>query len=257
MNRSQELNELFAALSKLQGKIQNPEKNVQAYKYKYAGLPQYIEISKELLAEHGLSILQFPGQIRIEEVTEEITEKDTKNQVHIVGYHTVRMPVHTIHTQISHESGQYIEVPMDILAEKKQGNSWAQSIGTAISYARRYVQGGVFNICPEDEDNDGVVEKPKFKGYEKPKQQSYPKEDMRLLTQQLTNTQPPMDKIAQVQANNLKREFKAHPELLTKSLEWAGVAMVENLTIDKYNKIMDTLREKRLAETTNPLAQAM
>lgn len=148
---SDKLNELFSALSKLQGKIEHAKKDKSGYKdrYKYADLTQYIEVSKEILEENNLCVSQIPGTIEIVEVTKEVRDEKTK----AMSFHTVRIPKQKVTTYIGHSSGQFISSTMEILVEKIEGNTWGQSTGSAISYSRKYSLAGGLGMSQEDNDN--------------------------------------------------------------------------------------------------------
>lgn len=151
IQRSDQLNELFSALSKLQGKLDHAKKDKAGYnnRYKYADLPQYIEISKELLAEHGLCILQIPETIEIIEITRELEDKKNNS----VSFHTIKIPKQKVTTYIGHSSGQFISGTMEIIVERVTGNSWGQSTGSAISFSRKYAFAGTLCMSQEDDDN--------------------------------------------------------------------------------------------------------
>lgn len=142
IQKSDELNELFSALSKIQGNLDHAKKDKSGYKnrYKYTDLTQYIDVSKELLEENGICVLQMPGSIEIIDITE-----DSNN--------LVRVPKQKITTFIGHSSGQFISETMEIIIEKIAGNSWGQSTGSAISYSRKYSLAGGLGMTQEDDDN--------------------------------------------------------------------------------------------------------
>lgn len=96
IQRSEQLNELFAALSKLQGKIEKAKKDQSGYKnnYKFADLSQYIDLSQDLLAENGLVVLQLPTSMEIIELTKEVFDDKTKSY----SLQTVKIPKQTIIT---------------------------------------------------------------------------------------------------------------------------------------------------------------
>lgn len=147
IHRSEKLDELLCELSKLQGKIENAKKDKSGYgnRYKYADLNQYLQLSKDLLTEHGLSILQIPGGIEIVEITNESSQKQL-------------FPKQKLTTYISHSSGQFIGGTMEMVIEKVKGNSWGQSTGSALSYMRRYGLAAILGMSQED--NDNMISKP-------------------------------------------------------------------------------------------------
>lgn len=132
MNKSENINELAAALSKFQGEARDGHKGKQGYGYKYADLPQFLDIVRPLLCKHGLAISQLCGSA------------------------SDKVSVETI---LMHSSGQWISSTVEMLVELKKGNSQAQCVGTVISYARRYALCAIVGITgtDEDEDNDADI----------------------------------------------------------------------------------------------------
>lgn len=172
--------ELFTALAKAQGEIENAKKDTanDFFKSKYADLASVINAAKKPLADNGLSILQ-------------LTQIDANGNLILI-------------TQLSHSSGQFIRgfYPIkpvkDILktfAKDNSGNilkdKWGkelkeevldkeglpifleitpQQIGSAITYARRYAYCAIVGIAQEDDDGNsasGKIEdnKPQPKPY--------------------------------------------------------------------------------------------
>lgn len=135
MNKSESIKELAIALAKVHSVICNPKKNSvnPFFKSKYANLEEVINVSKPILAENGLSIVQFPsfsnGLVSIE-------------------------------TVLLHESGEYISDVLSIPVNKPD----EQGVGKAISYGRRYALSAICGLAQEDEDgnkpNREVPEKP-------------------------------------------------------------------------------------------------
>ena len=66
MNKSEQINELAAALSAFQGEVTNPSFSREvtvagqkgSYKFKYAELNEILNLVRPILAKHGLSIVQ-------------------------------------------------------------------------------------------------------------------------------------------------------------------------------------------------------
>lgn len=222
IHRSDQLNELFSALSKLQGKLEMAKKDKAGYNnnYKYAELSQYIEISKELLEEHGLCVLQMPGAIEIVEVTKEIYDKKTQTYV----FHNIMIPKQKITTEIGHESGQFISSSMEILVEKMASNSWGQSTGVAISFARRYARAGGLGMSQEDNDNQ------------------LPKKEVEKHYDQVnSSTSVDYERIDADKVKYLTSLLKDDSERLKKILLWAKVEKIEDLSIIAYTTAVNRL----------------
>lgn len=127
MNKSESIKELTAALVKFQGEVSNPKNSTEnpLFKTKYAPLSDILTLVRPLLAKYGLSVIQIPSGDG-----EKIT----------------------ITTILLHESGEWIESePLVIRPEKNK----PQSIGSAVSYGRRYSISAMLNISSEGTD-DGI-----------------------------------------------------------------------------------------------------
>lgn len=90
--------------------------------------------------------------VPLENVAEAITESATKHGLAFSQYATTTETGNvSVGTIVFHESGEYIEFPPLIL---KPENTKSQSIGSAITYAKRYSLSAVFGIT-SDKDDDG------------------------------------------------------------------------------------------------------
>ena len=208
-------------------------------------------MSKELLAEHGLCILQIPGAMEIVEVTKEVkeiqvietTEKvynktnqsyeyhELKTPQDVIKLHKIMVPKQTITTWIGHKSGQFISDSMEILVEKMAGSSWGQSTGGAISFARRYARSGTLGMSQEDNDN------------------MLSKNDTEKVYSTSSYKSPKIDKD---KVNYLKELLKDDPERLKKILLWASEQQkqslnnIEDMSIDVYTAAINILINERI-----------
>lgn len=137
---SEQIDKLAEALAKAQGEMTHPQKNKVArvpmknggtYSYNYADLADAIDCIKAPFTKHGLSFVQIPFT----------------PQHHEGG---LRGDAIGIVTLLLHSSGQWIEGILHMpVADNKP-----QTIGSAITYGRRY------SLCPmagiaSDDDDDG------------------------------------------------------------------------------------------------------
>ena len=124
--QSNELGELFSALSKAQGEFESVSKGETNpfFKSKYAGLPDVVKAASPILAENGLMVSQF------------ITQNETGEE----GLEVI----------LGHSSGQYISRFMKMHLSKLD----SQGQGSATTYARRYSYMAVLGLVA-DEDDDG------------------------------------------------------------------------------------------------------
>lgn len=130
--KSESIKELASALCKFQKAMPSVKKDSlnPFYKSKYADLASIIEAIKEPMAANGLSFTQFP---------------EGQN-----GLRTILM----------HESGEWIEETFYV----SPTDSKPQSLGSAITYARRYALGAILGIATEDDDDGNEASKEVKKG---------------------------------------------------------------------------------------------
>lgn len=124
---SEHINELAKALSIAQGQMENAKKDSSNpfFKSSYADLASIITAAKKPLSENGLSIVQV-----IEPKTDEAI----------------------LTTMLMHNSGQWIKSTVAI----KPKDTTAQSMGSAITYARRYGYQAIVGLSAEDDDGNGA-----------------------------------------------------------------------------------------------------
>ena len=136
MNQSDQLNELFAALSKFQGELLNASKSKSGHNYKYADLAACINECKPLLMANGLAVTQLIGG------------EDGRQ---------------TLTTMLTHSSGQYISdicmLPKAVLSGNG-GKNPVQCLGSSITYMRRYTYAAITGLSQEDEDAKNLVSPP-------------------------------------------------------------------------------------------------
>lgn len=125
--RSEQLHELFAALAKAQADMNfaSLTNNNPFFKSKYADLAEYIRVSRPMLTKHNLCVIQ-----------QLMTDADGVN---------------VLHTLLGHASGQYIESRIKIIPPKSD----IQSLGSYITYLRRYSYAALVGLTSSGEDDDG------------------------------------------------------------------------------------------------------
>ena len=135
MIKSEQINELAAALAKAQAKITSASKDSKAHAYKYADLGTVIEAVKPALNDQGISFLQL------------IEESDPG---------TVRVT-----TLLLHSSGQYIGSTGSTGIPEMRGCNLAQASGAAQSYLKRYQLQALTGLPTEDNDlsSEGFAKK--------------------------------------------------------------------------------------------------
>lgn len=99
-----------------------------AYRSKYADLSACIEATQKALNKHGIAVMQAPqldGQMV------------------------------TITTRLQHKSGQWYESDLTLPAVQRERFD-AQSVGSAITYGRRYSLQAVLNLATTDDDGNSA-----------------------------------------------------------------------------------------------------
>ncbi|CAN5155004.1 ERF family protein [soil metagenome] len=125
--RSAELKDLFTALAKAQSEMQTAGLSAENpyFKTRYADLAAIVKASRPALTKYGLSIIQ------------QIITSDEG--------HTY------LHTLLCHISGQWVESRVRVVPTKTD----VQSMGSYITYLRRYSIAALCGIVTSDEDDDG------------------------------------------------------------------------------------------------------
>lgn len=134
MKKSETLTEFSKAFAKTQQEMKQPLKdaNNPFFKSKYVPLENVVEAITESANKNGLSFTQFPSS-------------DEAGNV-------------TVGTLVMHSSGEWIEY--DPIKMKPVKND-PQSIGSAITYAKRYALSAIFGITsdPDDDGNEATQTK--------------------------------------------------------------------------------------------------
>ena len=130
MQQSESIANLTLALSIVQGKLTHAKKDSANpfFKSRYADLESVWDSCRNLLADNGLAIMQFPGLY---------SELDKS------------MSLTTI---ISHKSGEWISQEMSVPVTKPD----AQGAGSALTYMRRYALAAVVGVVQADDDGNAA-----------------------------------------------------------------------------------------------------
>lgn len=127
--RSENINELAAALAKAQAKITGAVKNAANphFRSNYANLEAVWDAIREPLTSNGLAAIQT-------------TETSGTGQLELV-------------TTLVHSSGQYIQGRFPIMATKQD----PQGLGSATSYARRFALAAIVGVYQTDDDAEAAT----------------------------------------------------------------------------------------------------
>ena len=128
---SEQINELAAALAKAQGAITGAVKDATNpfFKSSYADLASVWEACRRPLSTNNLAVVQLPS--------------------------TVAACV-TVTTMLIHASGQWISGSLSATAK----NAEPQSIGSAITYLKRYALQSIVGVASEDDDANESTHRP-------------------------------------------------------------------------------------------------
>lgn len=138
---SEAINELATALSAFQGEVQNATKNSKNpfFNSTYADLGEVLNVARPLLGKHGLALVQSPNF------------SGTKEEGMV-----------TVVSLLTHSSGQWIRDVLDTPVFCTTGKSGkvelvsAQTVGSAITYCRRYAAAALLGISQQDDDAQSV-----------------------------------------------------------------------------------------------------
>jgi hypothetical protein len=130
MKTSENVDKILPALMKVKKELKAVTKDASNpfFKSKYADLNTYLTEVEPLLDSHGLMLVQPP-------TFDGLTHANTVvNRI----YHA--------------ESGQFIEGSLRLV-----GESDMQKLGSAVTYARRYILGGLLSMQAIDDDGEGSM----------------------------------------------------------------------------------------------------
>jgi hypothetical protein len=138
--------EIAKAMTGFQAAVANPKSTEDNpfFGSKYADLANILRTIKKPLIDHGLSVLQGA-------TTEEIANTSTGEVKAIVAVETILL----------HSSGQFARFTCRIVADRygKDGKAQpmtAQSVGSAITYGRRYSIAAMLGVAQEDDDGNAA-----------------------------------------------------------------------------------------------------
>ncbi|MCK9601654.1 MAG: ERF family protein [Sphaerochaeta sp.] len=130
MKTSDSVVAISKALVKFQAEITNPARsaNNPFFKSKYTPLADLIDHARPVLAKHGLAVIQSCGETEAGKTA--------------------------VFTRMIHDSGEWMESDPVVMSPAKDGKETPQTVGAAITYARRYGLAPMLGVASE-EDDDG------------------------------------------------------------------------------------------------------
>ena len=130
MEQSENVDELFKALSKMQGSLNAVKKDSTNpfFNSKYATLSAIWDVCRKPLEDNGLCISQSTDVI--------------EGNLFLV-------------TRLGHSSGQWIQGKLPIRLEKNT----PQGMGSAITYAKRYALSAMIGVSLDEDDDGNMAER--------------------------------------------------------------------------------------------------
>lgn len=210
--RSEQINEIAAALSKAQAIIQpaSKDKTNPHFKSKYADLASCWDACREAVTSNGMSIVQ----------TMALREKEI-----------------VLVTTLMHTSGQWIASEVPIIASKQD----AQGYGSAITYFRRYSLCAMVGVAPEDDDGK-EASKPPAKAPAK----GYYNSDYDMASDTLLAAPPVSTKISKEQLMVLNELIGDDMDLGERIMETYKLESLADLKQSSYNNVYS--RCKKIAD---------
>lgn len=196
--QSEQLNELALALAKAQGEmlIAGKDSKNPFFKSNYADFATIVRASRPALAKHGLSVIQ-----RV------ITQEDG---------------VEVLYTMLLHASGQYVEGRMKINPVKQD----VQSMGSAITYLKRYAYAAMVGVTAADEDDDG-------------QEACAPMRESKIAPAPKLGKDP----ISLDQLSELEYVLKDHPDIVEQVLVGLKIDSLADMPKNRYRSSMDRIQE--------------
>lgn len=183
--QSEQLDQLYTALAKTQSEMRDAELNGKNphFKSEYADLTSVVKCSRPALTKNGLSVIQ---QIMIDPMGQTIMQ-----------------------TRLCHASGQWIESRVPIKPEKES----IQSLGSYISYLRRYSYNSLIGVVDQDDDGEATMER------------------------------SPAQYITEEQAKLLVEECSTSKDLFQLILARTEINDIRHLPKEKYPAVLDYVRK--------------
>jgi len=190
---SNTLGELFGALAKAQEEmdVARMESKNPFFKSSYADLPSVVKAARPHLAKNGLCVIQ---------------------RVIVLG------DKNYLATRLGHASGEWMESQVEINPPKTD----IQTLGSYITYLRRYTYAAMVGVVAANEDDDG-------------------ESAMAPVRQQ--QVAPARVGISKAQLEVLSQELDGFPEILEGILEGYKLEKLSDLVANKFTQCLERVRE--------------
>lgn len=196
---SSELNELYTALAKaqLEMEIAKTDSSNPFFKSKYADLASVVKASRPFLAKNGLGVSQFPRETSEGSV---------------------------LHTRLCHSSGQWLESQMALKPLKAD----PQTLGSTLTYLKRYMYASLVGVVASDEDDDGET----------------------AMASARSNSAAPLasQTITKAQLQILSQELDGFEDLLESILKGFKISKLSDLLSKHYTQCITRIKEIKRAK---------
>jgi len=200
---SEELNALFGALAKAQMEMEvaKTDSTNPFFKSNYADLSSIVKASRSYLAKNGLCVIQ------------RILPDD--------------QGILNLHTRLCHSSGQWMESKMKIQPPKND----IQTIGSYITYLRRYNYAAMVGVVASGEDDDG---------------------EKAMVESRSSKPSLPSNgnagKISKAQLEVLSGELEGNEDILESILSGFGISKLSDMKAKNYTSCIGRIREIKRAK---------
>ncbi len=208
-NRSESLNEIFAALAKAQGEMgvaghnsANPH-----FKSKFADITELVRVSRPALSKNGLSVWQ---DVVIDASGD-----------------------HYLLSILGHASGQWIESRIRLSPDKSD----IQSLGKYMSYLKRYAYSGLVGVVSSGEDDDGESL------MQESRNQPFNGSNS---TKSIFGGSKPVELVTREQAEMLENELMGHQDMVDGIKKKKGISSIKDLKKSDFQEVFDRVRELKL-----------
>lgn len=215
MRRSEMIGQIADALAKAQAKIKAAAKdaNNPHFKAAYADLASVRAACNEQLAGHGIAVIQTP-------------EADGARV--------------TVTTLLAHSSGEWIEGALTLTAR----DATPQSVGSAITYGRRYGLASMVGVAPDDDDGEAAQPAGKRQPRREPAQASAPTE--------ATSQERPVGVISDAQRKRLwtiaSNAGWTKDDMAKLLKDHFGFESSKDITIARYDQIVESVENGTLPQ---------
>ena len=199
-SESPELNKLFEALAKaqLEMEVAKTDSINPYFKSRYADLASIVRASRPFLSKNGICVIQ---------------RTVTSDEGDVFLY-----------TRLCHSSGQWIESNIAVNPPKAD----IQSMGSYLTYLKRYMYSAVTGVVASDEDDDGEV------AMKNPRSGN--------------NDAVESAKINKGQLQIVSNELSSHPEILESLFKGFNIKKISDLPAKHYTKCIERIRSIKRAK---------